>query len=841
MQIPLYQQQTNVGGGLPLPRAEANPVSAAVGQALEGVARSGDALENGLMIQQKTNERLLDEQREQDAKAWTADAVSNAHLEWQKTMVDRQQAATGSAAGFTPKMLDDFDTYAKESIANAPTPLAQRYMQQSMAALRTQIGTQALNFEANARIGDRIEKQTNSINTWANVVFTDPSQYESALKSIQETMPEVGPEHTNKLLDYAKKTIAYAAATSVARSNPDSIIGAPGSGANAATGGGQYQGGFSGADAFVAQKEGGLLAKDTNNTPTNFGINQAANPDVDVTKLTPEQASQIRKSRYWDAIHADALPPAMQPVAYNFAIQAGAGAANNLLKQADNDPAKFNELAKAYYDKIPADKSQGYLQAWKTRSDEAFKLGGAPAAPADNPVLANLPFEQRLQVWNQAKTQQGQNMALARAQLDTHLQDAQSMAANGVSDPTPISFQQLVNAYGPLEAPAHYRAYQDGQQLAGDVANMKGMPMQDIAGMVNSRAPTAGPGYAVAAHDHQILQSAASQVLQQREADPASYVVKNAPAVQTAQQAFAANPTPQTASAFAQASIAEQQRLGVPKPQVLTKLQAETLTDQINANGGAQADQVIQQQAQLWGDRWGDVFGQLKNVKPVAKVLGYLGSSVDTATRQQVLGAANTPIESLKDGINPADVKSVETKLQSLTQPFAATMAYSLGGASTFGALYDSANRLSLTYLRQGMSPGDATNKAFQALMGGQFNVRDSARIPTQYDADAVMSGAKLIQGNLGGLDLTVPPAPASMRAEDAKSLYVSNLRSGGKWITSADGKSLVLFDPVSQSLVTTRDGKPVGAPFSSLAAPAKRVEADPSTADVPVIPAAVY
>ena len=836
MQIPLYNQQVNVGGGQPLPRAEPLQIAGGTGQAISNLAQGGESLEAGMMIRQKTNERLLAEQQEQDAKTWAGNTLSQAHLDWQQNLADRQAASTGSAAGFTPKVLGDFDDYAKQTLENAPTPLAKRFLQQSLTDLRTRIGSQAITFEASARLGDRIDKQTNSINNWANVVFTDPSQYDTAINAIQQTMPEVGPEHSNKLLDYAKKTLAYAAATSVARSNPDSIVGPPGMGANAAAGG-QFSGGFSGADAFVAQKEGGFVANDNGRGPTNFGINSAANPDVDVSKLTPEQASQIRKTRYWDAIHADALPPAMQPVAYNFAIQAGAPAANNLLKQAGNDPTKFNDLAKDYFAKVGGDN----VPMWQSRSDEALKMGSASSAPADNPVLANLPFEQRIQVFNQAKTQQGQNMALARAQLDTHLQDAQSMAANGVSDPTPVTLDTLMRAYGPLEAPAHYRAYQDGQQLAVDVANMKGMPMQDIAGMVSARAPTPGPGYATAAHDHQILQAAAGQVLQQRESDPAAYAVKNAPAVQSAQQAFAANPTAQTAQAFAQASVAEQQRLGVPKPQILTKLQAQTLEDQINANGGAQADQVIQSQANLWGDKWGDVFGQLKGISPVAKVLGYLGNSVDASTRQQVLAASNTKIEALKDGIDPSDVKAVEQKLQSLAQPFAATMAYSLGGASTFGALYDSANRLSLTYVRQGMSANDATAKAFKALMGGQFEIRDSARIPTQFDADAVMGGAKTLQSNLGDMDLTVPPAPSAMRPEDAKALYVSNLKSQGKWITTADGKGLALFDPVSQSIVTTRDGKPVGGAFGALATPSKATTANPFTADVPVIPQVMF
>ncbi len=146
-------------------------------------------------------------------------------------------------------------------------------------------------------------------------------------------------------------------------------------------------------------------------------------------------------------------------------------------------------------------------------------------------------------------------------------------------------------------------------------------------------------------------------------------------------------------------------------------------------------------------------------------------------------------------------------------------MAYTVGGAETFGALYDSAERLTYTYMRQGQSPADAANNAFSAVMGKNFNVVDAARIPSQFDADQVMRNARDIQNGVGNLDLVTPPAPANMKPADVKQQYASNLKSNAKWITGADGKGLVLFDPVSQTVVRTRDGNPVGAPFSVLGA----------------------
>ena len=50
-------------------------------------------------------------------------------------------------------------------------------------------------------------------------------------------------------------------------------------------------------DPFVAKTEGGYVANDAGKGPTNFGINQKANPDVNVKDLTPETAVQERKKR----------------------------------------------------------------------------------------------------------------------------------------------------------------------------------------------------------------------------------------------------------------------------------------------------------------------------------------------------------------------------------------------------------------------------------------------------------------------------------------------------------------------------------------------------------------
>jgi hypothetical protein len=64
---------------------------------------------------------------------------------------------------------------------------------------------------------------------------------------------------------------------------------------------------------------------------TKYGISANAHPDVDIVNLTKEQALEIYKSQYWDAINADALPWPMCLVAFDTAVQHGVGVARQLL------------------------------------------------------------------------------------------------------------------------------------------------------------------------------------------------------------------------------------------------------------------------------------------------------------------------------------------------------------------------------------------------------------------------------------------------------------------------------------------------------------------------------
>lgn len=148
-------------------------------------------------------------------------------------------------------------------------------------------------------------------------------------------------------------------------------------------------GGFDNAVNRTLFFEGGLNKRDTNGTPSNFGINAQANPDVNVLGLTKDGAKQIYKDRYWDEIDGDKLQaksPALAHVAFDTAVIAGPAKANDLVEQSGGDPNKLLDLRKQFQDSLIRSNPQKYgpyAEAWNNRIVALrADVGATAAAPS---------------------------------------------------------------------------------------------------------------------------------------------------------------------------------------------------------------------------------------------------------------------------------------------------------------------------------------------------------------------------------------------------------------------------------------------------------------------------
>jgi hypothetical protein len=145
----------------------------------------------------------------------------------------------------------------------------------------------------------------------------------------------------------------------------------------------------------ILKREGGYVAKDgASNAPANFGINQAANPDIDVKNLTQERAVELYRSRYWTQIDGDKLEPRTAVIAMDAAVNQGVTYAKQLLKDTGGDPQAMLVKREADYRKLAQDpKYAPSLPTWLNRlsevRNEAASVGGQYLTATD--VRASLP------------------------------------------------------------------------------------------------------------------------------------------------------------------------------------------------------------------------------------------------------------------------------------------------------------------------------------------------------------------------------------------------------------------------------------------------------------------
>jgi hypothetical protein len=146
--------------------------------------------------------------------------------------------------------------------------------------------------------------------------------------------------------------------------------------------------------AGVMKREGGFVKDDAGAGPTNFGINQRANPEVNVSKLTKEQAAAIYKTKYYDPLVTSEMSIEAKNAVVDAGVNMGVPTAKKLWEQSGGDLNKFTDLRNERYAQIAAnDPSKAkYLPSWLERSNQFRpKAEDAKVPKVDTNPSANLP------------------------------------------------------------------------------------------------------------------------------------------------------------------------------------------------------------------------------------------------------------------------------------------------------------------------------------------------------------------------------------------------------------------------------------------------------------------
>lgn len=123
--------------------------------------------------------------------------------------------------------------------------------------------------------------------------------------------------------------------------------------------------------AFVLAVEGGYVENDAGKGPSNFGINAAAHPGVDIKNLTREQAVAIYKSDYWEPLGLGALEAPLAIAAFDTAVNMGTGRARLYL----NTTGHWRGLlAQRAHDYVTFDAFRQYGRDWLVRLHSLYCL-----------------------------------------------------------------------------------------------------------------------------------------------------------------------------------------------------------------------------------------------------------------------------------------------------------------------------------------------------------------------------------------------------------------------------------------------------------------------------------
>ena len=120
---------------------------------------------------------------------------------------------------------------------------------------------------------------------------------------------------------------------------------------------------------------------------TKYGISSRAYPNLDIKNITPEQAKEIYRKDYWDAIKADDLPESIRERAFDTAVNSGVSVARDFLNRSGGDPEKFDALRQNLYSSIVKnDPSQAvFQQGWNNRLVSVASADGEAKSDAPPP------------------------------------------------------------------------------------------------------------------------------------------------------------------------------------------------------------------------------------------------------------------------------------------------------------------------------------------------------------------------------------------------------------------------------------------------------------------------
>jgi hypothetical protein len=351
-------------------------------------------------------------------------------------------------------------------------------------------------------------------------------------------------------------------------------------------------------------------------------------------------------------------------------------------------------------------------------------------------------------------------------------------------------------------------------------------PFKLLAGQrPGQSAPT---DYAARANNFVAAQAAYQNIQQQLHSDPASYVIQNVPGI----SAQLSSKDPATFQSGLRAMITNQKAMGVAVPSVLTNSQKQLILGSFSTppEGMSKAQNTLNMLNQLqrtYGQYYPQAMGELsKGGKLPADVTGLdWVKGGDPVVANRMSDAVNTGRETLSklipDGGNQLKKKVIEG-----LSDFNSTLK-GPGGSDVASQMAQSVMLYAMKLKAEGGSAitvEQAATQAVKDIIGGNFHMADTYRVPANIDPGAIGHGVNVIQRGLAPSNVEPFVGAKGVTFQDRQKASASILKDQGVWLTLPDNSGLYLAWPAQTGYARARTpaGQPIQYSWAQLQAASK-------------------
>lgn len=172
----------------------------------------------------------------------------------------------------------------------------------------------------------------------------------------------------------------------------------------------------------------------------------------------------------------------------------------------------------------------------------------------------------------------------------------------------------------------------------------------------------------------------------------------------------------------------------------------------------------------------------------------------------------------LRGSFEKTDADSADSSWNDQAKDFAGTMVVQPGGSAVWNNFNEQGKRLTYIYMQRGMSSGDAAKKAYQDVLGEQYQTSGTWRMPNTAGQDIrdVRDGANAYLENLSADQIMPLIGDARLPDEVNREQSISRIRDNAQWVTNSDETGLTLM--MNGLLINNAHGQPITVQFADLA-----------------------